>query len=138
NATDLPDTTNFSALNVTLGVVGLIYARQNLQFVNNPKPTRYSPIMAKIGSNSSLLSLLGGFAVQRTKGGINSTVAPGYSGSELLNLLNLFGGGQIGTLVFLPDGKDFDGIRFEVNSLLGAALTARYYYAFFIAVPLLS
>ena len=63
NATDLPDTTNFSALNVTLGVVGLIYARQNLQFVNNPKPTRYSPIMAKIGSNSSLLSLLGGFAV---------------------------------------------------------------------------
>ncbi|NGM62088.1 hypothetical protein G5B30_09195 [Sphingobacterium sp. SGG-5] len=137
-AVDLPDTTNFSTLNVTLGALGLIYARQNLQFIDNPKPTRYSPIIAKIGSNSSLLTLLGGFAVQRTKGGINSTVAPGYSGSELLNLLNLFGSGQIGTLVFLPDGNDFDGIRFEVNSLLNLALTANYYYAFYIAMPILS
>jgi len=137
-AIDLSDTTNHSTLRVTLGALGLIYSRQNLQFVDNPKPNRYSPIIVKIGSNSSLVTLLGGFVLQRTNGGINNTVVPAYSDSQLLNLLNLFGGSQIGSFIFLPNGNDFDGIRFEVNSLLNLALTAHYYYAFYIASPTLS
>ncbi|SFS61632.1 hypothetical protein [Sphingobacterium wenxiniae] len=138
NAVDLPDTTNYSTLNVTLGIGGLIHAQQNLQFVNNPKPSIYSPVVAKIGSNSSLLTLLGGFVIQRTNGGINSLVAPSYSVSELLNLLQLLGGNTTGNVVFPPTGNSFDGIRFEVNSLLGIGITARYYYAFYIVPPTVS
>lgn len=135
---DLPDTTNYSTLNVTLGALGLIYARQNLQFVDNPKPNKHSPVIVKIGSNKSLLTLLGGFALQRTNGGFNSTILPSYSDTQLLNLLNLFGGGQIGTFIFPPNGNDFDGVRFETNSLLNLALTANNYYAFYIIPPTIS
>ncbi|NGF57443.1 hypothetical protein G5B00_13075 [Parapedobacter sp. SGR-10] len=137
-AIDLPDTLNFSTLNVSVGALGIIYARQNLQFINNPKPSRFSPIITKIGRQGSLIDLLGRFKVQRTNGNINNLVEPDYSGSQLLNLLNLFGGGEVGTLVFLPNGDDFDGIRFEVTSFLSAAVSAHYYYAFYIASPTLS
>lgn len=133
-ATD-SDTSNFSTLSVSIGGLGLITAHQNLQYVTRPKPTAYTPIIVKFGSQSSLLNLLGGFTIQRTNGGRTGVVPPPYSGSQLLNLLNLFGGSQVGTAIIPPDGTEFDGVRLEVSTVLGVGLQAYYYYAFYITPP---
>ncbi|SKB79184.1 hypothetical protein SAMN05660226_03174 [Parapedobacter luteus] len=129
------DTSNFSTLSVTLGALGAITANQNLQYVARPKPTPATPIIIKFGSTASLLNLLGGFAVQRTNGGRNSVVQPSYSGAQLLNLLNLFGGSQVGTAIIPPNNMAFDGVRLEINTTLGGLLQAFYYFAFYITPP---
>lgn len=129
------DTLNYSTLSVTLGALGAIVANQNLRYINNPKPTIHTPVMVKFGSTSSLLNLLGGFSVQRTNGGRTSVIAPAYSGSQLLNLLNLFGSSQTGIAIIPPNGQPFDGVRLEVNTTLGGLLTGFYYYAFYITPP---
>lgn len=128
------DTLNYSTLSVTLGALGAITANQNLQF-GDPKPTNNSPVILKFGSTSSLLNLLGGISVQRTNGGRTSPVAPSYSGTQLLNLLNLLGGPQIATAIIPSNGLAYDGVRLEVNTTLGGVLTANYYYAFYIKPP---
>lgn len=137
-AIDLPDTSNYSTLNVALGLLGLVTAHQNLQFSTDRSPSKSSPIMIKIGTQSSILDLLGGISIQRTYGGRTSLVPPNYSSSQLLNLLNLFGGSKTGIVVVPQDGTIYDGVRLEVNTLLGVALTAYNYYAFYIAPPKLS
>ncbi len=129
------DTANYSTLSVTLGILGAITAHQNLQFVNVPKPVSNSPVIIKFGSTSSLVNLLGGIAVQRTNGGRTAVVSPNYSGTQLLNLLNLLGGPQIATAIIPPNGLAYDGVRLEVNTSLGGLLTADYYYAFYITPP---
>lgn len=138
NAIDFPDTTNYSTLKVTVGLLGLVTAQQNLQFTTSTKPSKTSPVMIKIGTTASLLTLLEGISVQRTNGGLTAVVPPSYSSATLLNLLNLFQGSVIGVVVIPSDGSSYDGVRFEVNTTLGVALTAYNYYAFYITPPQLS
>ena len=130
------DTLNHSTLTVAVGLVGLVSAQQNLQFVNAAKPTPNSPLIIKFSTPGSLLDLLGGFSAQRTNN--NTFVPPAYGGAGLLNLLNLFGGGNIATLVIPPTGVQFDGIRLTINTTLGLGRQANYYYAFYITPPQLS
>lgn len=130
-----PDTSNFSTLSVTLGVLGAITAQQNLQFKTVTAPSSTSPVIVKIGSTNSLVTLLGGFSVQRTNGGRTSPVSPNYTGNQLLNLLNLFGGSKTGALIILPNSEIYDGVRLELNTTLGGLLEAYYYYAFYIVPP---
>lgn len=136
-AIDLPDTSNYSTLNVPIGALGAIWSHQNIQFSNNP-PTASTPVMVKFGTSSSLLNLLGGFEIQRTKGGRTTLVTPSYSDGELLNLLNLFGGSNIGIAIIPADQSEYDGVRLHLNSVLSLGLSANYYYAFYIRSPSLS
>lgn len=132
------DTSNFSTLSITLGLGGLITANQNLQFVGRPKPMATSPIIIKFRTNGSILELLGGISAQRTNGGRTSLVTPSYSGTQLLNLLNLLGGSETAIAIIPPNGQQFDGIRLEINSTLGVGVTAYYYYAFYLTPPQVS
>lgn len=132
------DTSLYSTLNVTLGLVGLVSAQQNLQFVNVVKPTANTPVIVKFGTPGSILELLGGFSVQRTNNNNNTLVAPSYGGVGLLELLNLFGGGSVAMLKIPPTGAVFDGVRLTVNTTLGVARTSSYYYAFYITPPQLT
>ncbi len=130
------DTLLYSTLNVTLGLVGLVSAQQNLQF-NTPvvKPSPNSPIIIKFSTPGSLLDLLGGLSVQRTNNSNSLVVPPAYGGTSLLELLNLLGGGSIATLVIPPTGSQFDGVRLTINTTLGVARQANFYYAFYITPP---
>lgn len=133
------DTSDYSTLSVTLGLVGLISAHQNLQFVNVRKPQSNSPIVIKFGVyNQTLLNLLGGFVVQRTNSGATNLISPSYSGAQLLDLLGLLATPQTATIIVPPNGQTYDGIRLEVNTVLGIALTSYYYYAFYIIPPQLA
>lgn len=128
------DTSIYSTLNVTVGALGLISAKQNLQFDNVVNPTPSTPVMVKFSTPGSLLDLLGGFSVQRTNNANSTLVAPSYGGTGLLELLNLFGGGKTAILKIPPTGALFDGVRLTINTaILGIARTANYYYAFYIA-----
>lgn len=130
------DTSNHSTLSVNLALLGTLgTAEQNLQFMNVPKPSLHSPVIIKIGGGESILSLLGGFTVQRTNGGRTSLVNPAYSGNQLLNLLNLFGGNQIATAVIPPSGQAFDGVSLKIGGIVSLGLSANYYYAFYITPP---
>src|SRR5690606_23720487 len=130
-----PDTTVSSSLNVYLGALGLFSAQQNLQFVNVRKPTASTPVIVKFSTPGSLLDLLGGFSIQRTNNNNTTVVSPSYGGTGLLELLNLFGGGSVAMLKIPPTGAVFDGVRLTVNTTLGVARTAYYYYAFYITPP---
>ena len=129
------DTANHSTLSVTLGALGAITAQQNLQFKSAPKPSQSSPVIIKIGTPNSLLNVLGGISVQRTNGGLSLPVAPNYSSSQLLNLLNLLSNSTVGTVIVPSNNEAYDGVRLEVNTTLGGLLEAYYYYAFYITPP---
>ncbi|MFA6059698.1 MAG: hypothetical protein WC756_15940 [Taibaiella sp.] len=133
NAVDTPNFSNFSTLFTTLGALSLIEAWQNLQFPSTPLIS--SPIIIKYGGSASLISLLAGTSIQPTLSG--SLVGSPYTQSTFLGLLNA---GATDAEIILPAPNiSYNGIRLKVSStLLGAALTAKYYYAFYIAAPLVS
>ncbi len=128
---------NFSTLNVGIGALGLMYTMQNLQFTGTPAqiPTTTSPLIIRFGSTASLLGLVNGISVQRTNGGINTTVGTEYTANSLLSLLN----GSTDSMVIVPipgiAGQASDGVRLRIVTLLGLGLNAKYYYAFFIIPP---
>jgi len=140
-ATDV-DTSNFSTLSVTLGALGLLSATQNLRFTQAgslPLPT--SPMMVRFGSSSAVLGLVNGIILQRTNGGINNPVGPSYTAGTLLDLLNLANAGSSPEVVLpIPGvaGAANDGVYLQVNTVLGVALSAKLYYAFFIKAPVVS
>jgi hypothetical protein len=133
NAVDTPNFSNFSTLFTTLGALSLIEAWQNLQFSSTPLIS--SPIIIKYGGSASLISLLAGTSIQPTLSG--SLVGSPYTQSTLLGLLNA---GVTDAEIILPAPNiSYNGIRLKVSStLLGASLTAKYYYAFYITAPLVS
>jgi hypothetical protein len=133
NATDTPNFSNFSTLFTTLGALGLIEAWQNLQFPSNPLTS--SPIIIKYGGSASLISLLAGTSIQPTLSG--SLVGSPYTQPTLQSLLTA---GVTDAEIMLPAPNiSYNGIRLKVSStLLGAALTAKYYYAFYVVAPSVS
>lgn len=132
-AVDAPTFTNYSTLFTTLGALSLIEAWQNVQFPTTPLTS--SPVVIKYGGSASLISLLTGTSIQPTLSG--SLVGSAYSQSTLLSLLNA---GVTDAEIILPaPNVSYNGIRLKVSStLLGAALTAKYYYAFYITAPSVS
>jgi hypothetical protein len=132
-AVDTPNLTNYSTLFTTLGALSLIEAWQNVQFPVNPLTT--SPVIIKYGGSASLISLLSGTSIQPTLGG--TLVGSVYAQSTVLSLLSA---GVTDAEIMLPAPNiSYNGIRLKVSStLLGAALTAKYYYAFYITAPSLS
>ncbi|MNX94347.1 hypothetical protein D3C86_1265750 [compost metagenome] len=136
-AVDLGDLTNFSTLSATLGALGLIEAWQNVQFTGFNKPVSNTPITIKFGSNTSLLSLLDGVAIQPTLNGV--PVGVPYSNATLLALLSALGTPTDAEITLPAPGVTYDGIRLKVSStLLGLAITNRFYYASFIVAPAVS
>lgn len=133
NATDTPNFSNYTTLFTTLGALSLIEAWQNLQFPSTPLAS--SPIIIKYGGSASLISLLAGTSIQPTLSG--SLVGSPYTQPTLQGLLTA---GVTDAEIMLPAPNiSYNGIRLKVSStLLGLALTAKYYYAFYIAAPLVS
>jgi hypothetical protein len=133
SAIDTPNLTNYSTLFTTLGALALIEAWQNVQFPTTPLTS--SPVIIKYGGSASLISLLTGTSIQPTSGG--ALVGSAYSQSTLLSLLSV---GATDAEIMLPAPNiSYNGIRLKVSStLLGAALTARYYYAFYVTAPSVS
>jgi hypothetical protein len=133
NTIDTSNFSNYSNLFTTLGALSLIEAWQNLQFSSAPLIS--SPIVIKYGGSASLVSLLAGTSIQPTLSG--ALVGSPYAQSTLLGLLNA---GVTDAEIMLPAPNiSYNGIRLKISStLLGAALTAKYYYAFYIAAPLVS
>lgn len=131
NATDV-DTTKFSTLSVTLGLLGAITAQQNLRFNNVVKPKSTSPVMMKFSSTGSLLNLLGSIKVQRTNGGMAGAVSPSYSGNQLLQLLV---GNQVVIATIPSNGNEFDGVSLDITATLALGSSAYFYYAFYITPP---
>src|SRR5690606_13449478 len=132
------DYTNYSTLNVILGVLGTGFSSQNLQFTGTLKPKPTSPLMIRFGSGGSILGLLDGIQVQRTNGGVSGTIGDPYSSDTLLDLLGLIGGEEPSEVTVPIPGEDepSDGVRLRIsNALLGLAFSADLYYAFFITPP---
>lgn len=133
SAVDTPNLNNYSTLFTTVGLLALIEAWQNVQFPIAPLTS--SPVIIKYGGSASLISLLTGTSIQPTLSG--SLVGSVYSQSTLLSLLSA---GVTDAEVMLPaPNVSYNGIRLKVSStLLGAALTAKYYYAFYVTAPTVS
>ena len=129
------DTTTFSRLNVTVGLLSLVQANQIIYFSNAPSYLLHSPVIVKFGTPGSLLDLLGGLSIQRMNDGTG--IAPIYGRTSLLELLNLFGGGTVAVLNIPPTGQQYTGVRLTINTTLGVARTARFYYAFYIIPPII-
>lgn len=127
----LTPTTDFSTLNLTLSILGLVQCSQNLQFTGAVKPTPSTPVTVKIGANSSLLNVADAVTVQATNNSAN-TGTP-YSSNALLGLLYLNGTDFEATLP--APNTTYDGVKLTVSSTLGITVTGRYYYAFFITPP---
>ena len=132
NSTSIAD---FSTLTTTVGLLSLIEAWQNLQFPAASKPQSNSPVTIKFGANSSIADVINGISIQPTNNG--TLVGTAYAGSTIVGLL---GSGSIDREITLPaPGVTYDGIRYQVSpSVLGIAVTGRYYYAFFITPPTVS
>ncbi|WP_316813798.1 hypothetical protein [Pedobacter heparinus] len=136
-AIDLADLTNFSTLSANIGALGLIEAWQNIKFTGTYKPVPNTPITIRFGSTTSLLSLLDGIAIQPTLNGTPVGVA--YSNATVLSLLSALGTPTDAEITLPAPGISYDGIRLKVSSsLLGVALSGRYYYASFIVAPTVS
>ncbi|WP_335964789.1 hypothetical protein [Galbibacter sp. PAP.153] len=130
--------TNFSTLNVSIGGVGLVYAQQNLQFTGALRPSPSSPIIIKFGAGNTLLGLVNALIVQRTNGGMNTTVGTAYSSSRLATLITSNAGSNA-TEVSIPipgPNTASDGIRLRINTALGVGVAANLFYAFFIVPPI--
>lgn len=137
NAVD-SDYTNATTLNVTVGLLSLIYAQQNLQFTGGILPAATSPIIIKFSTNDALLGLANNMEVQRTLGGMDNLVAPVYASSSLVALLNLNADSTAEevTIPIPPGLGESDGVRLRIKTqLLGLAFSADLYYAFFITPP---
>ncbi len=131
-ATDNSSFTDYSTLFTTVGALSLIEAWQNLQFPSSSKPAANSPVTIMFGANSSIADVINGISIQPTSNG--TLVGSAYSSSTLLGLL---GSGAVDKEITLPaPGVSYDGIRYRVSpSVIGVAVTGRYYYAFFITPP---
>lgn len=130
--------TNYSTLNISVGLIGLLYAQQNLQFTGALRPRPTAPIIIKFGSGGTLLGLVNQITIQRTNGGINGTFGTAYTSTTLAELINTNGGSNA-TEVSIPvpgSNEACDGLRFRLSTTLGIAVSARLYYAFFIAPPI--
>ncbi|WP_417359000.1 immunoglobulin domain-containing protein [Galbibacter sp.] len=137
NAVDV-DTTNYSTLNVSISLVSIGTATQNLQFAGTIKPQPTAPLMIRFASDGSLLGLLDGIEVQRTNNGINNPVGDSYSSNNLLDLLGLLGTEQASDVTVPVPGTNepADGVRLRISSgLLGLGFSTDLYYAFFITPP---
>lgn len=133
NAVDTANLSNYATLFTTVGALSLIEAWQNIQFPITPLNS--SPVIIKYGGSASLISLLTGTSIQPTLNG--SLVGSQYSQSTLLSLLSV---GATNAEIMLPAPNiSYNGVRLKVSStLLGAALTAEYYYAFYVTAPSVS
>ncbi|QLE01023.1 hypothetical protein HX109_05375 [Galbibacter sp. BG1] len=130
---------NFSTLNVTLSLLTTGIAQQNVRFTGALKPAPTSPLIIRFGSGS-LLGIGNNTTIQRTNGGINNTVGTAYTQQSLIDLINA-NSSSGATEVSIPiPGENIasDGLRLRISSALGVALSARFYYVFFIAPPILS
>jgi len=129
---------NYSTLTLTLGLLGA-NAWQNLEFTGGaalPKPDPNSPITIRFRGNKALASLLSNITVQVTDAG--NAVGTAYSGSNLLDLLGLLSSSDSSEYTIPPAGINFDGIRLKVGGIVSLAMSAYYYYAFFVATPVVN
>ena len=133
------DYANYSTLNIGVGIGGLFFAQQNLQFTGVLRPRPTSPIIIKFGSTIMLSELTDEIAIQRTNGGINGTVGTAYTSAPLAALITTNGGANA-TEVSIPipgSSEESDGLRLRLSTSSRFSISARLYYAFFIAPPIL-
>jgi len=130
NATGTSNFSDYSTLFTTLGALSLIEAWQNLKFPTQPPSN--SPLTIKFGANTSVADVINGISIQPTLNG--TLVGSAYTGSTILGLL---GSGTIDKEITLPaPGVAYNGVRYKVSpSVLGVAVSGRYYYAFYITPP---
>lgn len=131
------DNTNYSTLNSVLGLLGIGYAMQNLEFTGTLKPAPTAPLMIRFGSGGSILGLFDGIQIQRTNGGISNTVGANYSSDDILGLLTLNADPNPKEVTVPVPGirSDSDGLRLRISSVLGLGFSTNLYYAFFITPP---
>lgn len=126
-----------SSLYVSLGLLGIIYTTQNLQFTDplKPKPDPTSPLTFKISlaGGTSILTLIGGTTLTLTDN--TNPVGMSSTSSEFLNLLNLLNLNTPKELTLQNPNVQYDGLQLQSKSVLAAGSNAYYYYAFFIATP---
>lgn len=130
--------TNYSTLNISVGLIGLLFAQQNLQFTGALRPRPTAPIIIKFGSGNTLLGLVNQITIQRSNDGIDGTFGTAYTSTTLAALITTNGGANA-TEVSIPvpgSSEVSDGLRFRLSTTLGIAVSARLYYAFFIAPPI--
>lgn len=139
NAIDTANLTNYSQLNVLIGALGAIgTATQNLTFTGTHVPVSTSPVTVRFTvlqqGSLSVLQLLGGVSLETNLN--NGAALSSYSNTTLLTLLGGLFSPNASTEVTLPGpNATYNGIRFNLATVLGLGLTARYYYAFFIVAP---
>lgn len=111
-------------------------AWQSLRFTGPITPTSKSPVTIKFQAPISLLNLLGGIRIQKTRGsGTNrQLIGTEYRNDQLLDLLGLLSG-TTNELQLPAENDSFDGVRLYMNSTLGVLTTVNYFYAFFIVPP---
>src|SRR5690606_41884075 len=80
------DTTAFSRLNVTVGLLSLVQANQIIYFSNAPSYLLHSPVIGKFGTPGSLVVLLGGLSIQRMNDGTG--IEPIYGRTWVLEVLS--------------------------------------------------
>src|SRR5690606_16562583 len=137
NPTDI-DYTNYSTLNVLLGILGAVGdATQNLQFTGTLKPAPTAPLMIRFGSGGSILGLFDGIQIQRTNGGISNTVGTNYTSDAILDLLAINSDPEADEVIVPVPGilNDSDGLRLRIRSVLTLGFSVNLYYAFFITPP---
>jgi hypothetical protein len=142
NSTDTSNLSDYSNLQVNVGLNLLTNiiggpAYQNLQFTGVNKPAPTSPLTFKFEGNTSLASLLNGFNFQLT----NNTITTGAANlnPSFLSLLTILATNTPTEYTFTNPNTPYDGIVLTSSLPSGVALSAfvsaKYYYAFFIATP---
>lgn len=118
----------YSTIATYVGLLGLGTAWQNLKFPAAELPAGNNgttPISVKLGTGSSLLSVLGNVTLQATLNG--TPVGTAYTGSSLLGLL----GGQGENLVTFTPGAQYDGVRLFINPIVDVGTSVDLFYAYF-------
>lgn len=125
---------NYSLLNI-ISLLGSSYAWQTLFFsyIKLPKPT--SPVIIKFRPPGSLVGLGDGLQASMRLNG--TSVGTIYSVNNTLDLLWLLSDGADYEFIMPSQNNSFNGVRLQLNSILGIT-SARLYYVFYITPPQLN
>jgi len=119
--------------------LALSSAKHNIRFTGaNSLPAPHAPVMVKIKTNSSLLSLINSISIQRTNNGVNEEVGDSYTVGTLLDLLGNGSGSNDELTVILPvpvPTRLNNGIQVSVEGVINLGRSADLFYAFYITPP---
>ncbi|AWG26763.1 gliding motility-associated C-terminal domain-containing protein [Flavobacterium kingsejongi] len=127
----------YSTVTTGVGLLGIGTTWQTLQWPQTiPAGT---PVTIKLGSEYSLLTLLGGYSVVGTKrNGSGTPVEIGPIQSISGSLLNLLPGQNSFEVTFVPSNntgpKAYDGVRIVIGSVLSVAQSVKVYDAYYTEV----